>query len=183
MEISENTGNTIHKQNVTIRPAREEDLEEYRELRLEALREHPEAFSADYESDLNLPMEYWRNRLLDNLGDKNGIIVFSTLESRLVGMTGLFLGSSPKTRHEGLIWGVYVRPEARGLRLAAGMIEQCTIWGRRRGVKHVKLGVTTTNGAAIRAYLYAGFSVYGVDPQPIFTQGVYYDELLMVKRL
>lgn len=183
MKTTEPAEIKAQKPNVIIRPARPEDLHPYRELRLEALREHPEAFSADYETDLSQPEQYWRERFLNSLGDNNGLIVFSTLEDRLVGMTGIVIGSSPKTRHEGLIWGVYVRPELRGFRLAAGMIEQCAAWGRRRGLKQVKLGVATTNGPAIRAYLQAGFSVYGVDPEVIYTNGVYIDELLMVKRL
>jgi len=43
--------------------------------------------------------------------------------------------------------------------------------------------VITTNPAAINGYIRAGFRVYGVEPQVIYYDGMYYDELLMVKEI
>jgi RimJ/RimL family protein N-acetyltransferase len=43
--------------------------------------------------------------------------------------------------------------------------------------------VVTTNAPAIRCYARHGFTVYGVEPEVIFANGVYYDELLMLRRL
>ena len=45
------------------------------------------------------------------------------------------------------------------------------------------VSVTATNGPAISLYLRCGFSVYGVDPEITCVNGVYYDELMMARRL
>jgi len=50
-------------------------------------------------------------------------------------------------------------------------------------MRFVKLGVAATNASALKSYLRLGFRVYGVEPQVIFYDGVYYDELLMVKEI
>jgi hypothetical protein len=44
---------------ITIRPAAEDAAAPLRDLRLEALRTHPEAFSADYATTLDQPVTFW----------------------------------------------------------------------------------------------------------------------------
>ncbi|HEY4689515.1 MAG TPA: GNAT family N-acetyltransferase [Anaerolineae bacterium] len=168
---------------ITIRPAALDDVEAYRDLRLEALRLHPEVFGSDYTSDLAEPMARWADRIRRSTGEGEGIIFFAEAGGRLIGMTGVVRGYIPKGAHSGTIWGVFVRPEWRGLRIADALIDACIDWARARGVRLVKLGVVTTNTPAIRCYARCGFTVYGVEPEVIHANGAYYDELLMVRRL
>jgi RimJ/RimL family protein N-acetyltransferase len=56
-------------------------------------------------------------------------------------------------------------------------------WAQAQKLVLVKLEVISANTAAIRCYTRCGFTVYGVDPQVIYSDGVYYDELMMVKRV
>jgi hypothetical protein len=49
-------------------------------------------------------------------------------------------------------------------------------------VPFVKLAVVTTNTPAVRCYARCGFAVYGIEPQAICYDGVFYDELLMAKQ-
>ena len=168
---------------VSIRAAREDDAAAYRELRLEALYRHPEAFSSDYEESAARPESFWLERLRRNGADDGVMMYFAVWEGELLGMTAVARTNSAKVRHSGTIVSVYVRPEWRGLRIADALIEACLEWGRARGVTIAKLGVTATNVSAIRCYLRCGFQVYGVDPQAICHEGVCYDELLMAKLL
>ena len=101
----------------------------------------------------------------------------------LVGMTGIYRDASPKTQHNGNIWGVYVRSGWRGLRIADQLIEACIAWARQRQIRLVRLAVITSNASAMQCYLRCGFSGYGVDPEVIYSGGVYHDELLMVRKL
>jgi RimJ/RimL family protein N-acetyltransferase len=94
-------------------------------------------------------------------------------------MTGIVRGNSPKTRHDALIWGVYVKPEWRGLHIAAELIHSCFEWAKARKVVLTKLGVVTVNQSAIRCYERCGFKIYGTEPRAIFYEGKYYDEYLM----
>ncbi len=165
---------------ISIRAALPSDVIQYRELRLGALQDSPTVFSADYEVNLNHPMSFWEGRLSF---DENGIIFFATHENNPIGMTGIRRGESPKTKHSAGIWGVYVRPEWRGLHIAEALIETCIDWAKPRQVNIVKLGVTTTNTSAVRCYKRCGFTIYGNEPHAMVYEGNYYDEYLMSRLL
>lgn len=164
-----------------IRPAQLEDAAAFRALRLQALRDHPVAFTADLTTNLERPMSFWEDRIR-GLGDET-MIYFAAQGEALVGMCGLHWDTSPKVHHSGLIWGVYVRPEWRGQKIAEALIEQCLDYGQARGMLVFKLGVAATNAPAIRCYLRCGFQVYGVEPQAVIYDGVVYDELLMARQV
>ncbi|HET9224887.1 MAG TPA: GNAT family protein [Roseiflexaceae bacterium] len=168
---------------ITIRPTREEDTAAYRELRLEALLTHPEAFGATYEESLARPIERWQQNVRDGAGTDLAITYVAEAAGTLVGTTGIYRDSSAKMGHRATIWGVYVRPEWRGAGIADALIGACVSWARQQRLRLVTLSVVTTNAAAIRCYVRCGFSVYGMDPEVIYHNGVYYDELLMVRHL
>ncbi|MCC6569631.1 MAG: GNAT family N-acetyltransferase [Anaerolineales bacterium] len=163
---------------VSFRPANFTDAPKYRELRLFALKDSPTSFSADYYASLNAPSSYWEGRLKPGEGS---IMFFAEHEGALIGMIGVQRGDRPKTRHSAGIWGVYVLPEWRGLRIAASLIESCEIWAKSRKVEILKLAVVTANQSAIRCYERCGFKTYGTDPRVLFYEGNYYDEFLMAK--
>jgi len=166
---------------VTIRPSRAKDAAAYRELRLQSLRDHSEAFAADYDETLARPIEEWQERM--RRAGPNGISYVAEAQNELIGMTALRREDQPKTRHSAWLVSVYVRPDWRGHGVADALIEACVDWARMLGVRIVKLGVAATNVAAIRCYTRLGFSVYGVEPEMILANGRYYDELLMARRL
>ena len=165
---------------IIVRAAALSDAAPFRELRLHALQNAPTAFSADYQFNLAQPMTYWEGRL--NF-DEYGMIFLAEHERQLVGMTGIRQGESPKTNHSAIIWGVYVRPEWRGLHLGGELIETCMEWARARQVEILKLGVVTTNMSAVRCYERCGFTTYGTEPRGILYEGKYYDEFLMARTI
>src|SRR5712692_9755483 len=168
---------------ITIRPTREGDATAFRELRLEALKTHPAAFGSDFESNVTLPIEHWQERVEPDPDPSKGIIYVASAGETLVGMTGIYRDQSPKLQHNGNIWGVYVRDGWRGLHIADQLIEACIGWARQRQIRLIRLAVITSNASAIRCYVRCGFTVYGVDPEVIYSGGVYHDELLMVRKL
>ena len=167
---------------ITVRRATEADAEAYRDIRLEALQAHPEAFSAAYEVEAARSLDVWQTRLRSH-ARSDSMLAFAQLGDRLVGLTGIFRGASAKTRHSAMIFSVYVRPEARGRGVGRQLIQACLAWAAEQGITVVKLAVVTTNTAAISLYAACGFQVYGIEPQAILWNGVYYDELLMVYNL
>jgi ribosomal protein S18 acetylase RimI-like enzyme len=163
-----------------IRTAQPDDVEAYRTLRLEALLDAPTAFGADYEHSLTLPLSHWQERLAD---DSHHCLYFAVEGNRILGMAGVLREASPKRAQYAMIWGVFVRTEARGQRMAEQLVNTCLEWARNHEAKYAKLAVTTTNAGAIRCYIRCGFRVYGVEPGAIFWDGVYYDDLLMVREV
>lgn len=166
---------------ITIRPATTGNATPLHDLRLEALANHPQAFAADHDLTRDRGVEAWVERMRQNEAGHEGVINVAWAGDQLVGMTGLYRGHWPKTLHSGLIWGVYVTAAWRGQRIAEALLDACTAWAQAQRMTIVKLGVATNNMAAIRCYVRGGFTVYGLEPQAISYDGVFYDELLMAK--
>jgi ribosomal protein S18 acetylase RimI-like enzyme len=168
---------------ISIRFIRETDLGPFKALRLEALREHPQAFGADYEESLAQPESFWVERVQKAASDPSGSIVLADAGSELAGMLGVWRSTGKKNQHSANIWGVYVRPQYRGRKLTEQMMGQALDWCRSHGVRNVRLSATTHNAAAVRCYQRCGFAVYGVSPEEIRIGDTYYDELLMWRRV
>lgn len=166
---------------IRIRQASPEDAVRFRALRLEALHDSPVAFTGDYQRNLNHPPKYWED-LLAPPADESTIFL-AEHDSDLIGMTGIARGGSPKTRHSAWVWGVYVTPAWRGLRIADELIHRCFDWAVERRVVLVKLGVSAVNAPAIKCYERCGFRTYGTEPRAIFYENEYYDEDLMFRLL
>src|SRR6267154_5152505 len=99
----------------------ETDAALYRDIRLEALQANPEAFGSSYETEAAQPLNWFSARLADS----SVLAAFHGAE--LVGIAGLAIQQGPKKAHKGLIWGMYVRRDARvagiGRRLMEAIIE------------------------------------------------------------
>lgn len=165
---------------IIIREANISDADQFRELRLDALQDSPTAFPAEYSVNANQPMGFWEGRLKTN---EIGTIFFAEAERerQLIGMTGIRRGESPKTKHSADIWGVYVHPAWRGLRIADALIGTCIGWARSKAVNIIKLGVVIASTSAVRCYQRCGFTIYGTEPRGMFYNGQYYDGYLMFR--
>jgi RimJ/RimL family protein N-acetyltransferase len=169
---------------VAIRPIVESDVEAFRDLRLDALRRHPSAFSADYEQSAARPIAAWLETVQRAASGQQSIIYLAvTGDQSLVGMTGLYIDQSVKVRHSGHIWGVYVRLTWRGQGIATRLVAACIDWAKTQAVRIIKLQVEVANAAAVRCYARLGFVVYGIEPEVICYDGIYYDTLLMARRV
>jgi RimJ/RimL family protein N-acetyltransferase len=171
------------KGDVHIRPTRTDDAPAYRALRLDGLRAHPEAFGADYASSAARPIEYWQERMQSGAGGEQGITYVAEAAGALIGMSALVRNDLAKTRHAGSIFGVYTHADWRGSGVADALLEACVAWAGVLGLRLVRLGVVTSNASAIRLYARCGFQVYGVEPEALYVNGIYYDELLMARRI
>ena len=162
---------------ILMRKAQPTDAMPFRELRLHALQDSPTAFSADYQRTSNQPAQHWEDMLTGHNDESS--IVLAHHEHSLIGMTGIARGGSPKTRHSATVWGVYVRPEWRGLHIAEELIRACLDWARDRKIVAARLGVTTTNTQAIRCYERCGFQIIGTEPRALYYDGQYHDFYMM----
>lgn len=178
-----NTPITTPRGTVTIRAATVEDAPANRELRLEALRDYPEAFGSDYESALAKPASFWVDRLKTAGTPGSAMAYLAWHRDEPLGSCGLAVNDGPKTRHSATIVGMYVRPAWRGLGIADGLIAACLDWARAHEITIVKLAVVTTNVRAIRCYERCGFRAYGTEPRAIYYDGIYYDEVLMSRQV
>ena len=93
-------------------------------------------------------------------------------------MAGYRAQSGAKQAHKGLLWGMYVRPGARGTGVAKHLVEAILSHARER-VELLQLAVVSENEAARRLYRNFGFVEYGREAHALKQGGRYYDEVLM----
>ena len=164
-----------------IRVLTAEDVSTYFELRLRALREHPEAFSTSYEEARLRPLDQVALRLAP--GPRN-VTVGAFHDSRLVGMATVYRSTGAKVRHRATLAAMYVAPEARGLGLGRALLRRAVDAARGwDGVADVILGVTVGNEAARALYAGEGFVTYGVEPRSLYVDGRFHDTEWMMLRL
>lgn len=159
-----------------IRILNEQDIEEFRNLRLLGLKESPEAFGADHEEFAAVPLEDLSRRLA---GEDR--FIMGAFEPDLVGIAGFYRRPGKKVRHTGEIWGVYVSPNSRGKRIARSLMEELIEKAKRcDGLERLVLTVVTRNKNAKKLYEALGFTLYGTDRNSLNVDGQRYDEDLMV---
>ncbi len=162
--------------NASIRRLDPADAEAFRAIRLEALERNPEAFQATLHDEVAEPLEH----VADRLGRAS--VFGAAIDGGLVGTAGFFALQGEKVRHKGILWGMYVRPEVRGLGIGKALAER-VISHARTEVEILGLSVVTENASARRLYERLGFVAYGTEPQAMKQDGIYYNEVLMAKPL
>jgi RimJ/RimL family protein N-acetyltransferase len=148
----------------------------YRDVRLEALKRSPEAFGSTFETEHAEALTWFADRLERS-------VIFGAFDGAdLVGTAGFFIRQGRKEAHKGVLWGMYVRPEARkagvGKQLAEAVIDHAC-----QHVELVQLTVVSGNEPARRLYDSLGFIEYGIEKNSLKQDGDYWDEVLMAKPL
>ena len=167
---------------IQIRPLTRDDLAAHRALRLEGLRLAPEAFGAAYEDEIQRSEEDFARRIPDTPPSA----IFGAFQGEtLVAMTGFLVHAGRKQRHEGMVWGVYVQPAARGQGVAKRLMQAVIAHARRvEGLEILQLGVGVYNAPARALYGAMGFEVYGVERHALkLASGRYMDEELRMLQL
>ena len=152
------------------------DADAFRSIRLEGLRNDPEAFGSTFERESSEPGQFFLDRLT------RSAVFGGFAGDRLIGVAGFYSFEDTKSRHKGVLWGMYVTPEARGSRLATLLVETLLEHAGKE-VEQVQLTVTATNSRARRFYERMGFVQYGLEEKSLKYKGAYFDEVLMVKFL
>ena len=153
------------------------DTAAYRELRLEALRSHPEAFGASLADEEARTPEMIAKRL--EAGPTN-CLFGAFVEDALIGTAGFIIpNDSAKSRHKGLLVGVYVKPTHRGHAIGRALV-QAAIEHARGQVVMLQAAVGVANISARRLYEQVGFRQYGVEAKALLVGETYVDEALIV---
>ena len=152
------------------------DAVAYREIRLEGLRRNPEAFASTLEDERDRPLDWFKELITQSR------IFGAVLAQRLVGVVGVRAHAEAKLRHKAMIWGMYVRREARQYGIGERLIDAAVAYAPSH-VEQLQLAVVTENEAARRLYAKAGFIEYGHQINALKHGGRYYDDILMVKFL
>ena len=148
----------------------------YRDIRLDGLRQDPDAFASTFERESAMPLAWFAERIV------NGNVFGAFVRRELAGVAGYWPQQGEKESHKATLWGMYVRASARGAGLGERLIEAVVEHAASR-VEQLQLGVAAGNAAALRLYIKAGFAEYGREMKALKQDGRYIDEILMVRFL
>lgn len=147
-------------------------------LRREMLADSPWAFAASENADPGVDPEAVRKRFADPAHASIGAI---DSDGFLLGVAGLRRETHSKLAHRAKVWGVYVKPAARGLGAGrAIMLHVLDVARTWHGITSVGLSCSERAAAARRVYESIGFRAWGREPKALIADGVAYDEFHLV---
>jgi ribosomal protein S18 acetylase RimI-like enzyme len=163
---------------VNLRRLGGDDAAALRALRLEAFAAHPRDFRSSPEEEAAIPLAELAATL------ERDLVMGLVDGEALAGAAGLRFDPRAKRRHRGEIWGVYVRPAARGQGHAEALLRALIAAAAEQGAERLTLIASEGNRAALRLYTRLGFSAYAFDPRALrLDDGTWVEERLMARTL
>jgi len=159
---------------INVRALGEEDWQQYREIRLAALRDSPEAFVATAAQEELLDEPAWRERM------RRARRLVAERDGVQVGVVSLGQGD-PELPCTGELFGLWVVPEGRGTGVAWKLVEAGAAWALADGHKNLGYWVGTENGRAVAFASSFGFRPTGTRrPMRVANETDGTEEIVMV---
>jgi ribosomal protein S18 acetylase RimI-like enzyme len=134
--------------------------QEYKEIRLRALKTEPQAFLSPYEKEAAYPDEKWKQRLETAGKGRSWVFFAKNEEDRLVGIVGAYRDDDDLQNHSAQVWGLYVDRETRGKGIGKALMTK--VLGELESdpdIKTIILEVNTDQEIAKKIYEFFGFEV------------------------
>lgn len=129
------------------------EVERFKRIRLDALRDAPTAYGTRFEDAIRWPDERWAGLLGANT-------VFVAVAADVdVGLVRT--GPDARSRRAARLGSLWVAPHARGKGVGAALVEAVVGWVRRQGCTELVLDVSDDNASAIALYARLGFEPNG----------------------
>lgn len=134
-----------------------QDNKQYRAVRLESLRKHPECFGSGYEAQCKLPKLYFED--LIERASQESVMIGAFADEALIGLCGL----TPAEETGALeVIQMYVAQAYRGKAVGQQLLFMAKSILNNRAESKLVLTVFSDNHAAIRVYERFGFQRVGV---------------------
>jgi ribosomal protein S18 acetylase RimI-like enzyme len=143
----------------SIRRLRADEWRAYRDLRLRALADAPDAFGSTLEIERAKPDEYWVERLSDAATSQWQLPLVAEAGTDFVGLAWGWI--DPAKPDVAQVFSMWVAPQTRGQGSGLRLLEAVIAWAREAKVQHVELRVTCGNEPALGLYARAGFKSLG----------------------
>jgi ribosomal protein S18 acetylase RimI-like enzyme len=130
---------------------------QYRQIRLEALQNTPQAYSTKFLDMVDQPDSFWLDRLAKAAAKKDSWLLFAKADAKIVGIIGAHL---PMNSQRAEIVSVYVTPDYRGKGVSTALMESILNELRQNDmIQRVELEVNQDQSTAVRLYKRFGFEI------------------------
>jgi len=158
--------------NIDVKILNVTELNDFREIRLSALKQCSKMFGSTYAVEIEKPLKFFENCLLS-------LTIFGAYyENKIIGMATLIQEMGIKFAHKAYLSSMFVEPifQRKGI---ASQLMNAIIKDRKKQIEQILLTVAADNQPAIHLYEKLGFQTYGVELKALKENGKYVDELLM----
>lgn len=149
---------------VTLEPISAKNAAVYQAIRLRALQDSPAAFGSTFAGEVRLSDAQWLDRAARCAGETS--VGYLAIDAQAA--CGIARATADD-QDSGIAWveSMWVAPLHRKTGIGRLLINEIEAWARGRGIRGLKLAVTSNNEAAIRFYQGFGFSATGkTEPYP-----------------
>jgi ribosomal protein S18 acetylase RimI-like enzyme len=143
----------------TLEPLSPRLVQEYKTVRLRALKDTPTAFGSTYAKESELSDSDWLRRV-DTWNGPGGICYLGMDGAAPCGIIAAYSDRNDPPRT--YVASMWVAPTHRRTGLGTMLMDAVKLWAHTRGVTELYLMVTSNNLAAIRFYERCGFTFTGI---------------------
>lgn len=146
---------------IDFRLLKADDLNSYRQIRLDCLRLYPDNFGTTYDEEVNAASLKFDKALLQT--DTHAFLFGAFQDENLIGICGFVQENRTKTNHRGEINQMFVKPAFAGQGIGSKLL-QLTIDKAFTNtcIEQIILGAVHTNKTAVKLYGRLGFVQYGM---------------------
>lgn len=144
---------------ISVRPAEPNEWRTYRDVRLRALLDAPNAFGSTYEAEAGRTDELWAARIAVATASGQDCVLFARNRENVCGLVWCKLSADESMVAN--VFQMWVDPAARGVGAGRALLEEAIDWAKRMGARRVCLGVTAAETPAMRLYVMRGFRPVG----------------------
>ncbi len=131
----------------------------WRDLRLAALADSPDAFATTYESQVGRSEAEWKRMLDERVADPRSASFVAEIEGESAGMA--FCQLDTTDRRVAHVYSFWVAPRFRRRGVGRALLASALVWIRTQGAQVAELSVNETSESAISLYAAAGFADTG----------------------
>lgn len=149
-----------------------DELDDFRTIRLSALKQSPKMFGSTYAVEIEKPLNFFENCL------SNSTVFGAYHQNKIVGIATLTQEIGAKFSHKAHLSSVFIEPafQQKGI---ASVLLRTVIQYSQQHVEQILLTVANDNKPALILYEKLGFQSYGVELKALKDKDGYIDEILM----
>lgn len=140
---------------ISVRPIAAQEWPMYRDLRLRALQDAPDAFGSTYAAEVSKTDDAWAERIAGATSSGKDQVFFALHGDEACGLVWCKQSAAEPGMTD--LYQMWVAPEVRGLGAGHALLQAALAWARQTGMRQVRLGVTAADSPATRLYRAQGF--------------------------